>query len=391
MLHHAVMQIRDFGIEIWMNRWETTCRYNLAETCVESITVDALLGLAGMDPDDFLAELLPMRLTYGAIVGTDRLRSAIAALYETATPDDVLVTHGAIGANHLAYLALIEPGDVVVSIVPTYQQHTSIPESLGAEVRLLRLREERGWLPDLDELRSLAAGAKVIALVNPNNPTGSLLGEAGLREIASIAEHEGAWIVADEVYRGTDQDGAGTSPSLVDLYERTVGIGSMSKAFSLAGLRLGWVTAAREVLDAVSRHRDYSVISVGMVDDLLASIALEARDALLGRNRAIVRENLASLDAWVTAEPRISYVKPQSGTTALLRYESDLPSESLCLRLLETEGVLFTPGSALDAEGYLRIGYANNATTLRDGLARTSAFLATLATGRPGTTAGSRT
>ncbi len=170
-----------------MNRWETTCRYNLAETCVESITVDALLGLAGMDRDAFLAALLPMRLTYGAIEGTDRLRSAIAALYETATPDDVLVTHGAIGANHLAYQALVEPGDVVVSIVPTYQQHTSIPESLGAEVRLLRLREERGWLPDLDELRSLAAGAKVIALVNPNNPTGSLLGETALREIVSIA------------------------------------------------------------------------------------------------------------------------------------------------------------------------------------------------------------
>jgi aspartate/methionine/tyrosine aminotransferase len=378
MLHHAVMRIRDFGVEIWMNRWETTCRFNLAETCVESISVDALLGLAGMDRDAFLAELLPVRLTYGAITGSDRLRAAIAALYEAATPAGVLVTHGAIGANHLVYQTLVEPGDVVVSIVPTYQQHTSIPESLGAEVRLLRLREERGWLPDLDELRSLAAGAKVIALVNPNNPTGSLLAEADLREIVSIARHEGAWIVADEVYRGTDQEGAGTSLSLVDLYERTVGIGSMSKAFSLAGLRLGWVTGPRDVLVAVSRHRDYSVISVGMVDDLLASIALEARDALLGRNRAIVRENLAILDAWVTAEAGISYVKPRSGTTALLGYQVDLSSESLCLRLLETEGVLFTPGSALDIEGYLRIGYANNATILREGLARTSAFLATL-------------
>jgi aspartate/methionine/tyrosine aminotransferase len=387
MLHHAVMRIRDFGVEIWMNRWETSCRYNLAETCVESITVEALLGLAGTDRDAFLAELLPMRLTYGAIEGTDRLRSAIAALYESVTPDDVLVAHGAIGANHLVYQALVGPGDGVVSIVPTYQQHTSIPESLGAEVRLLRLREDRGWQPDLDELRTLAAGAKVIALVNPNNPTGSLLDEASLREIVSIAGHEGAWIVADEVYRGTDQEGAGTSPSFVDLYDMAVGIGSMSKAFSLAGLRLGWITAPAEVLEAVSRHRDYSVISVGMVDDLLASIALEARDALLGRNRAIVRENLATLDAWVTAEPGISYVKPRSGTTALLRYQADLSSESLCLRLLETEGVLFTPGGALDIEGYLRIGYANNATVLREGLARTSAFLAALADGQAGMTA----
>jgi aspartate/methionine/tyrosine aminotransferase len=378
-MHDVAMRIRDFGVEIWMNRWENTCRYNLAETCVESITVEQLLVLAGLDRDALLGQLLPMRLTYGAIEGTERLRAAIAALYETVTPDDVLVAHGAIGANHLAYHALLDPGDIVVSIVPTYQQHTSIPESLGAEVRPLHLREERGWLPDPDELRALATGAKLIALVNPNNPTGSLLDEGALREIAAIARHEGAWIVADEVYRGTDQEGAGTSRSLVDLYERTVGVGSMSKAFSLAGLRLGWVIAPSEVLEAVSRHRDYSVISVGMVDDLLASIALEARDALLARNRAIVRENLATLDAWVTAEPLISYVRPRSGTTALLRYESSLPSESLCLRLLETEGVLLTPGSALDAEGYLRIGYANNPTILREGLSRTSAFLATLA------------
>jgi aspartate/methionine/tyrosine aminotransferase len=378
MRHDGSMRIRDFAVEIWMNRWENACRFNLAETCVESVTIDALLELAGLDPGDLLEQMRPMRLTYGAIEGSDRLRSAIARLYETASADDVLVAHGAIGANHLVYEALVEPGDVVVSIVPTYQQHTSIPESLGAEVRPLRLREDRGWMPDIDELRSLASGAKVVALVNPNNPTGSLLDDATLHEVVTIARAEGAWIVADEVYRGLDQEGDGTSPSLVDLYERAVGIGSMSKAFSLAGLRLGWIAGPAAIREAVSRHRDYSVISVGMVDDLLASIALEARDALLGRNRALVRGNLATLDAWVAGEPRIRYIKPRSGTTALLGYESSIPSETVCLRLLETQGVLFTPGSALDAEGYLRIGYANSPAILAEGLTRTSASLATL-------------
>jgi aspartate/methionine/tyrosine aminotransferase len=372
------MRIHDFGVEIWMNRWETTCRYNLAETCVDSVTVDELLALAGLDATGLAAELGPMRLDYGAIEGSDRLRAAIAARYETATADSVLVAHGAIGANHLAYQALVEPGDVVVSIVPTYQQHTSIPDSLGAEVRLLRLRDDRGWLPDPDELRSLAAGAKLIALTNPNNPTGSLLDGAALDAIAAVAAREGAWVLADEVYRGVDQEGDGTSPSMVDRYPRTVGVGSMSKAFSLAGLRLGWVVAPPEVLRAVSRHRDYSVISVGMVDDLLASIALEHAGALLTRNRAIVRGNLAVLDEWVAGEPRISYVKPRAGTTALLRFDASLSSEAFCLRLLESEGVLLVPGSAMDMEGYLRIGYANDPASLRAGLERTSAFLTTL-------------
>jgi len=372
------MRIADFGVEIWMNRWETRCRYNLAETCVDSVTVAELLALAGIGPADLAAELAPMRLGYGAIEGSDRLRNAIAARYETVRPENVIVAHGAIGANHLVYEALVEPGDIVVSIVPAYQQHVAVPESLGAEVRQVRLREAEGWRLDLDELAEAARGAKLISITNPNNPTGALLDPDALARIAVIAGREGAWILADEVYRGIDQADPGTSPSFADLYPRTIAIGSMSKAFSLAGLRLGWIVAPTDVLEAVSRHRDYSVISVGMVDDLLASIALEHADAMLTRNRAIVRANLAVLDGWVAEEPRISYVKPAAGTTALLRFEAPMSAEVFCTRLLETAGVLFVPGGAFDTEGVVRIGYANDPAVLTAGLERTSAFLAAL-------------
>ena len=374
------MRIRDFGVEIWMNRWETVCRYNLAETCVDSVTVDELLGLAGIDRAAFVAELGAMRLGYGAIEGSARLRSAIAALYDTVRAEDVIVTHGAIGANHLVYQAVVEPGDVVVSVVPTYQQHTAIPESLGATVRPVPQREDLGWLPDLAELRAAAAGARLISLVNPGNPTGSLLDGAAVDAVVAIAREAGAWILADEVYRGLDQDGPGTSPSFADRYERTIAVGGMSKAFSLAGLRLGWIAAPADVLLPVSRHRDYSVISVGMVDDLLASIALEAAAALLARNRGIVRGNLAHLDAWVAEEPRVSYVRPSAGTTALLRFDAPgLSSEAFCTQLLEAEGVLLVPGSVFDLAGTCaRIGYANDPEVLVAGLERTSAFLATL-------------
>jgi len=373
------MRIREFGVETWMNRWETTCRYNLAETCVDSLTVDEVLRLAGVPDAAFMAELGRLRLTYGAIEGSDRLRDAIAALYAGVRREDVLVAHGAIGANHLVYEALVEPGDRVISIVPTYQQHVSIPESLGAEVLTLPLREADGWRADLGELRRLAArGAKLIALSNPNNPTGALLGEAELRQIAAIADAAGAWVLCDEVYRGIDQEGSGTTPSIVDLSPRGIAVGSMSKAFSLAGLRLGWIVAPAEVIRAVTVHRDYTTISVGMMDDLLAAIALEHRGTILARNRAIVRGNLAALDAWVAGEPSISFVRPQGGTVALLRYAFDLPSEALCIRLLEERGVMFTPGSALDMEGYLRIGYANSPPVLAAGLAETSALLAAL-------------
>ncbi|MDP3895843.1 MAG: aminotransferase [Mesorhizobium sp.] len=369
------MKIREFGVEIWMNRYETQCELNLAETCVESLTVSQLLDLAGKG-NSALDELLPLKLTYGAIEGSDRLRTAIAGLYETLAPPNIVVTHGAIGANALVYQTLVEPGDVVVSVLPTYQQHYSIPESLGAEVRPVWLRAEDGFLPDLAEIERLSGGkAKLIALTNPNNPTGALIERPMLEKIAEIARANGAWVLCDEVYRGVDQQGDGFTASMADLYEKGISTGSMSKAYALAGLRLGWIAAPEELIHAVSIHRDYSTISVGMVDDYLAAIALEARDRILARSREITRGNLAILDDWIEGEERISYVKPRSGTTALLKYDLPITSEKFCIDLLESTGVMLLPGSALDMEGHLRIGYANNPDVLREGLSRMSGFL----------------
>ena len=169
------MRIEPFGVEIWMNAWETKCSHNLAETCVDSLTIAELLEITGRNSDD-LSALLPMRLSYGEINGSERLRRAIAALYQRQTPETVIVTHGTIGANMLVHRTLVERGDRVVAVVPTYQQHYSIPDSIGADVQRLHLREGDNWLPDLAELRRLAVpGTKLIALTNPNNPTGALI------------------------------------------------------------------------------------------------------------------------------------------------------------------------------------------------------------------------
>ena len=268
------MQIKPFGVEIWMNQYETQCAYNLAETCVESLTVAQLLDLAGKR-GAILDELLPLKLTYGAIEGTERLRGNIASLYTRQKLENVTVTHGAIGANMLIYATLVEPGNRVISVLPTYQQHYSIPESLGADVQVHKLREENAFLPDLDEIaRLITPNTRLIALTNPNNPTGSMMDRAMMQRIADMAAQVGAYVLCDEVYRGVDQVGDELTISMADLYERGISTGSMSKAFSLAGLRLGWIVGPKELIHAVSIHRDYNTISVGMLDDHFASIAL---------------------------------------------------------------------------------------------------------------------
>ncbi|MCC7055344.1 MAG: aminotransferase [Gemmatimonadaceae bacterium] len=369
------MHIEEFGVEQWMDAHEDHCEFNLAETCVDSLHVHELLALAGRS-DTILDELRAIKLTYGAIEGSARLRTLVAGLFRRQVPENVTITHGAAGGNALVYETLVGRGDHVISLVPNYQQHYSIPEAFGGEVDFLPLREADGYLPDLDALQALLRpDTKLVVFSNPNNPTGALMDRPMLEAIVRLVAPTGAWILSDEVYRGVDHDGTGFTASIADLYDRGISTGSMSKAYSLAGLRLGWIVGPAAFLRDVTVHRHYNTISVGVLDDLFASMALQHREAILSRNRTLLRENLALLDAWVQAEPGLSYVKPRSGTTALVKYDIPIPSVELCLRLLDQTGVMFVPGSVMQMEGHLRIGYANARRNLELGLPRVSGFL----------------
>ena len=370
------MKIKPFAVEEWMNAYEEGARFNIAETCVDSVSADELFALTGEDKDAFWRSFAARRLTYGDIEGAPALREGICGLYKTLKPHEVVTTHGAAGANHHVFYSLVEPGDRVISIMPSYQQLTSIPESFGADLHVMHLKKERGYLPDLDELRALCVpGTKLICVNNPNNPTGSLMSEELLRGIVEIAKSVDAWVLCDEVYRHLTQEDT-WSVSIVDLYEKGISVSSMSKVFSLAGLRLGWIAAHDENLRrALLSHRDYDLISCGMFDEALATVALRNADKVLERNRGIVRENLAILNKWVQSEPRISFVKPSCGTTALVYYDYDLDSVEFCTRMYHETGAFVTPGACFEEEKSMRVGYANDRETLTAGLAAVSAFL----------------
>ena len=370
------MKIRPFAVEEWMNAYETGARYNIAETCVDSISVDELFRLCGEDSTAFWKRFSARRLTYGDIEGAPAFREGICRLYKTLKPEEVVTTHGAAGANHHVFYSLVEPGDRVISIMPTYQQLYSIPESYGAEVKLLDLTPENGYLPVLEQLRELAVpGTKLICVNNPNNPTGALMSTELLREIVEIARSVDAYVLCDEVYRHLTQEDVWCE-SIVDLYEKGISVSSMSKVFSLAGLRLGWIATHDEtVRKALLSHRDYNHISCGMFDEALAAVALEHSERILKRNRGIVRENLAVLDAWVQSEPRIHYQKPRAGTTALVYYDYAPDSYAFCTRMYHETGAFVTPGDCFEQPKSMRIGYASDVQTLKDGLAAISAFL----------------
>jgi aspartate/methionine/tyrosine aminotransferase len=217
----------------------------------------------------------------------------------------------------------------------------------------------------------------LIIINNPNNPTGALMDDDMLKEIVAIAREADAYILSDEVYRNLLQVDQHIS-SIVDLYEKGISTSSMSKVLSLAGLRLGWIAAPPEVIRECLKHRDYTTISCGLLDDLLAVHAMRNYDKILERNLKIVRDNLAILDAWVDSEPAVHYVKPQAGTTALLHFDFPITSEQFCLQLFQTTGAFLTPGSCFDLEGTVRIGYACATDVLQAGLEQVSTYIHTL-------------
>ena len=371
------MKIKPFAVEEWMNAWEVGAKYNIAETCVDSISMNELFELTGEDKTEFLNRLCARRLSYGDIEGLPEFRKGVCGLYKTLNIENIVPTHGASGANHHVFYSLISPGDRVVSIMPTYQQLYSIPESYGADVQILHLSKENNYLPDLEKLRRLVTPkTKMICINNPNNPTGALMSEQMLREIVEIARSADAWILCDEVYRHLSQED-GWCSSIVDLYEKGISVSSMSKVFSLAGLRLGWIaTHDMSVVKSCLSHRDYNLVSCGVFDEMLAAAALKHRDKLLERSRKIVRENLQILDDWVGSEPHVSYVKPKAGTTALVYYYLDISSYEFCEEMYKKTGAFVTPGDCFEVPHSMRIGYAYGKQDLIDGLKAISEYIA---------------
>ncbi len=370
------MRLDTFKIEEWMNHYCPSAKYDLTSTCIEPMSIRELLTLCRVDNP---WEVLDTKLTYGEIYGSSRLRSAIQSLYTNQEHKNITVTHGAIGANQLIYESLLEKGDDVISIVPTYQQHYSLPKAQGAGVKLLYLREEAKWLPNIRELEnSITKRTKLICLNNPNNPTGAVIPEDLLKRIVEIAKANNVWILCDEVYRGLNLVGNPYSKSIADIYEKGISVGSMSKTYSLPGLRVGWICAREDLITEINKHREYNTISVSILDDYFSAIALENKDKIAMRNFKIMREGLEILNEWLNGEVYIKANLPQGGTTALLRYKKDVPSRILCKNLQAKTGVALLPGETMEMEGTVRIGYCVEKETLKMGLKLFSKFLRTL-------------
>jgi hypothetical protein len=346
--------MKPFVMERWQSHYENTVRYNLSDSGVHPLTLRQLLELAGTTEAALATEL-----SYGQTNGTEMLRERIAALYDGATAGQVVVTNGSAEANFVAGWQLTEPGAAVAVLTPTYMQLPGIADALGAQVRSIPLREEHGWQVDPDEAASaIDESTRLVVVTNPQNPTGIRLNDTSLTAVLGAAERAGAWVLADEVYMGAERAGPET-PSLFGRYERVIATGSLSKAYGLQGLRVGWLVApGGAVAEELWARKDYTTIAPGMLTDTLAAHALrdDVRSRLIERTRGIIRDGLKVVERWLDDVGRFRLSGHEAGAVCFPSYDLPVESTELADRLRTDHDVLIVPGAHFELGKYVRIG-----------------------------------
>ncbi len=350
-------EFQPFVMERMMSRYEQAVDYNLSESGVHPMLLRELLG----DEPGRVEGLLDADLNYPHMNGTPELRANIASMYPGATPDNILVTIGAIEANYTAMHALLEPGDEVVVMLPNYLQIWGVAKNLGVNMKTFNLRESEGWAPDLAELdEAVTHDTKLIAVCNPNNPTGRIMTGAEMDAIVATAARCGAWILADEVYSGAERDREEQAPTFYGRYDKVLAIGSLSKAYGLPGLRLGWVVCPPDTVEDIWARHEYTTLSATMLSNKLAEIALspEERPRIIRRTREYIRKGYPVIQKWMESHgDTFSVVPPQAAAIAFVRYHLDINSTELAERIRAEESVLIVPGDHFGLDHFLRISF----------------------------------
>lgn len=367
---------QDFELEYYQSQHEHNVELNLADSSVKCVGMSDWL-----EPEE-TAELLATGLFYPQVNGTTALRTRIADLYPGAGPDNVLVTVGASQANALVCATLAEPGDEVVVLTPGYRQVWGLARNAGCVVRDLPLDPQSGWRVDLAKLDEVVGPkTKLVALVNPNNPTGSILTETEMERIIAACARVGAWLHADEVYHGTEIT-AKTPISFWGRYDRLICTNSLSKAYGLSGLRIGWALASPETIEALWRRHEYGVIAAAAPSMTLATIALAPakRQFLLERQRGLSLAGRKVFAQWMLVHGKRFSVQGSFATSlAFVRYDLPIGSYELAERIRKEASVLVAPGATMGAEQHLRITLGYEPEKVREALDRIGAVAAAIA------------
>ncbi len=347
-----------FAMERYQSLYWHLVDHDLSESGVLPMTIRELLGPAA----DAVAFLAGTWLGYPLSEGSFETRANIADWYPQATADHVTVVNGGSEANFLTLWTLLGPRDRLAFMLPNYMQGWGLGRRFGRTTDTFRLRlGNGGWALDIDGLNAaVRKRTGVVMVCNPNNPTGYVLTEAEMEAVVAAADRVGAWIVADEIYRGAELDTDTASPTFWGRYDKVVVTSGLSKAFAMPGLRVGWAVSTPELLRRIWERHDYTTLTPNMVSDRLAALAMlpDVRESILTRTRTIIRENYPSLEAWLrTHEDILSWARPVAGAIQYAKYDLPVSSSALVERIREERSVLLVPGDMFGLKKGIRFGF----------------------------------
>jgi len=339
----------------WARRHMGTVRFDLARSNIKSLTREEL----GWTPEQVDAGLVDES-------GQPALRKAIAARYGVP-PERVYVSNGATMGIFLACAASLAPEDEILLETPNYEPLYRVPQHLGATIKTIERRFDRGWQIDLEEFeRRVSRRTKAILLTNLHNPSGTATNPDKMLTIGQIARDHGARVIVSEVYLDS-AFAAGHKPA-VSYGDHMVSIGSLSKVYGLGGLRVGWIVAGEEVIHRVHQVQDYIAGGISAASQSLALVALAKSDQLVERCRRIARENLRTLGDWLKRRPELAWVEPEGGTVALIRLPGHVDAMELSNHLREKHGTLVVPGDFFWLRGFIRVSLGIDEEVLKSGL-----------------------
>lgn len=361
------MKFPEFDLECWKAEF-------VSEEALTSGWID--LTETGIEPiqlrEVFYDKLLDFRLDYSRIYGPNRLRELISELYDKVEPERVLVTTGTSEGNLLGTNMVIRSGDSLVVQVPAFMQLPGIVEGLGTRITWFWLREEEKFQINMDRLNEIVTNnTKAIVLCYPNNPTGQILSTQEVKGICEIAKDRGAWIIVDEVYRGLEFEGP-FSPSFAEYYDKAIVTSSFSKVWGAAALRIGWMIAPREVVDAATKLKHYTTLSTSSLNEQLAIRILEKdrRDQFIKRGRGLAREYFQIFDNWMDSHKEdFGWIKPKFGVITFLKNKLKISSDDFVKAVYNNRAII-APGRLFGFNDYLRVSYCQPPDRLREALRR---------------------
>lgn len=356
------MQIPSFKLEEYFAKYEFNSKYLLCSSDAQSFAMGDIIGLANEEEQELWNTL---ELGYTEAPGHPLLRQRIAErMYESMQPENVLCFSGAEEGIYATLKVLCNPTDHILVLTPCYQSLLEVPRMMGADVTEIQLREDNNWRIDLDQIRqSITSQTKGIIMNFPHNPTGQVLSETEKTQLVAIAEEHDLWIFSDEVYRLLGNPSEGWSQPLADAYPKAISLGVMSKAFGMAGLRVGWIANQDpKLLEKIRTMKDYLSICNSAPSEILSMITLRNKDKILGRNNQIVAQNIALLDEFFNNHSDLfSWVRPQGGCVGFAKYNGPENIHDFATDLHKQKGVLLLPGSVYEVPGnYFRIGFGRS-------------------------------